>query len=229
MQDVAVFEGLRPQMVIGYGLVTGLKGTGDREITYFTRQALMHKLKELGQEKLIDPEKLTTDRVAAVLITAEIPPLAEAGDRVDVLVSSLGDATSLVGGTLMVCGLAGVDEKIYVEAEGRLSINDPTPESPTVGQVIRGGRVTQPVQPIPWRNREFMNLKLKRADFGLAAGAAEAINAKFPEASAQPLDATTVRFRMPKKYRDDIRDMLMIIRSLEVKPTPGPAEASPLI
>lgn len=120
IKDIANINGVRPNILIGYGLVVGLKGTGDKNTTIFTNQTLANMLEKLGV--IVDPTLTKVNNVAGVMVTAEMPPFARAGNRIDVVVSSLGDATSLEGGVLMMTPLKGGDGRPYAVAQGPLLV-----------------------------------------------------------------------------------------------------------
>jgi flagellar P-ring protein precursor FlgI len=160
LKDIATFEGVRPNQIIGYGLVVGLNGTGDKTGTTFTVQSLTNMLKRMGLT--VPASAIRVKNVAAVMVTADLPPFVKPGSKIDVLVSSLGDASSLQGGTLLATPLKGVDGKIYALAQGPLSIGGfsvggaaggAQKNHPTVGRIVQGATVEREV-PIRWQGKK---------------------------------------------------------------------------
>ena len=224
LKELATFEGVRPNQVQGFGLVVGLNGTGDKDKTLFTNQALATLLRHLDVG--IDQSALKVKNVAGVIVTADLPPFVKPGTKIDILVSSAGDATSLQGGTLITTQLIGQDGKVYVVAAGPLSVGgfavsgqagSVQKNHPTVGRIVQGGTVEREV-PIRWQGREVMSLKLGQPDFTTAARVAEAVNARLPGAAARPQDAATVEFSVPLNYRDNMAVMVAELENLEVEP-----------
>ncbi|MBW2061047.1 MAG: flagellar basal body P-ring protein FlgI [Deltaproteobacteria bacterium] len=224
LKDIATFEGVRSNQLIGYGLVAGLSGTGDKSGTTFTIQSLTNMLKQMGIQ--VSPRQVRVKNVAAVMVTAGLPPFAKPGNKIDVLISSLGDATSLQGGTLLSTPLYGMDRKIYAVAQGPVSIGGFSvagaaagvqKNHPTVGRIIRGAVVEREV-PIQWSGKHKMTLKLNRADFTTALRIAELINKMLANAAARPLDSGTVNFMVPEGFRDNLAVMVADLENLEVTP-----------
>lgn len=225
LKEMASFEGVRPNQVQGYGLVVGLNGTGDKDKTIFTNQTLAAMLRNMDVN--INPTAVKVKNVAGVIVTAELPPFVKPGATIDLVVSSLGDASSLQGGTLLTTQLTGVDGKVYVVAQGSLSVGafpaagqagGPQQRNhPTVGRIVQGGTVEREV-PVRWQGRETLSLKLGRPDFTTAARVAEAVNFRLPGAAAKPLDASTIEFNVPLNYRENMALMVAELENLEVEP-----------
>ena len=224
LKEMATFEGVRSNQVQGYGLVVGLNGTGDKDKTLFTNQTLAAMLRHYDVG--IDQNSVKVKNVAGVMVTADLPPFVKPGSRIDILVNSLGDATSLQGGTLVASRLIGQDGKVYVVASGPLSVGgfaasgqgaSVQKNHPTVGRIAQGGTVEREV-PIRWQGRENMSLKLGQPDFTTAARVAEAVNARLPGAAARPLDAATVEFSVPRNYRENMAVMVAELENLDVEP-----------
>jgi flagellar P-ring protein precursor FlgI len=224
LKEMSTFEGVRPNQILGYGLVVGLNGTGDKDKTFFTNQSLANMLKSM--DVTINPTTLKIKNVAGVIVTADLPPFVKPGTKIDILVSSLGDAKSLQGGTLLVTPLKGVDGHIYAVAQGPLSVGgfaatgqagSVQKNHPTVGRIVQGGTVEREV-PIRWQGKEVMSLKLGLPDFTTAARVAEAVNARLPGSSARPLDASTIEFNVPVNYRENLAIMVAELENLEVEP-----------
>ena len=226
LKELATFEGVRPNQIIGYGLVVGLNGTGDKDKTYFTNQSLSNMLRRMNVTVPVNPKDMKVKNVAAVVVTADLPPFVKPGSKIDILVSSLGDATSLQGGTLLVTPLMGVDEKIYAVAQGPMSVGgfaitgnagSVQKNHPTVGRIVQGGTVEREV-PIRWQGKEMMTMKLGQPDFTTAARVAEAVNSRLPGASARPMDASTIEFNVPLNYRENLAVMVAELENLDVEP-----------
>ena len=226
IKEMATFEGVRTNQITGRGLVVGLNGTGDKDKTYFTNQMLASMLKNMGVNVPVDSKTLKVKNVAAVTVTADLPPFVKPGTRIDVRVESIGDATSLQGGTLLLTNLIGGDGKTYAVAQGPLSVGgfaitgnagSVQKNHPTVGRVVQGATVEREV-PIRWQGKEHMTLNLALPDFTTAARMAEAINSRLPGASARPMDASTVEFDVPVNYRENLAVMVAEIENLDVQP-----------
>ena len=225
LKELATFEGVRPNQIIGYGLVVGLNGTGDKDKTYFTNQSLANMLKQLDVTA-VDPRSLKVKNVAAVVVTANLPPFVKPGTKIDILVNSVGDSTSLQGGTLLMTPLVGVDKAIYAVAQGPLSVGgfaitgnagSVQKNHPTVGRIVQGATVEREV-PIRWQGKEVMTMKLNNPDFTTAARVAEAVNSRLPGASARPMDASSIQFDVPMNYRENLAVMVAELENLNVEP-----------
>ncbi|MDR1920231.1 MAG: flagellar basal body P-ring protein FlgI [Candidatus Adiutrix sp.] len=225
LKEMATFEGVRPNQIIGYGLVVGLNGTGDKDKTYAANQSLANMLQHMGVT--VDARSLKLKNVAAVIVTADLPPFIKPGSRLDVLVSSMGDATSLQGGTLVASPLKSpADGKIYAVAQGPLSVGGFAVDGnagsvqknhPTVGRIVQGATVEREV-PIRWQGKEVMTMKLGQPDFTTAARVAEAINARLPGAAARPMDAANIQFNVPLNYRENLAVMVAELENIDVEP-----------
>jgi flagellar P-ring protein precursor FlgI len=224
LKELATFEGVRVNQITGYGLVVGLNGTGDKDQTGFTRQTLSNLLKRM--DITVAPTALKVKNVAAVMVTADLPPFVKPGTKIDVLVSSLGDSTSLQGGTLLLTSLKALDNQIYAIAQGPLSVGGfaltgqaatVQKNHPTVGRIVQGGTVEREV-PIRWQGKETLSVKLNLPDFTTAARVAEAINEFLPGAAARPLDAATVELNVPANYRENLAVMVAELESVPVIP-----------
>lgn len=184
IKDISTLEGVRENQLVGYGLVVGLQNTGDTlRNAQFTEQALQSMLDRMGIN--VRGTNLRTRNVAAVLVTAELPPFVTPGTRVDVSVSSLGDATSLMGGTLILTSLAGIDGQTYAIAQGQVAVSgfsvagqaeSVTQNVPTAGRIANGALVERPL-PGQLQDINPLILDLKNPDFNTATRVADAINA----------------------------------------------------
>ncbi|MDR2351652.1 MAG: flagellar basal body P-ring protein FlgI [Deltaproteobacteria bacterium] len=224
LKELATFEGVRVNQIIGYGLVVGLNGTGDKDQTGFTRQTLSNLLKRM--DVTIAPTALKVKNVAAVMVTADLPPFVKPGTKIDILVSSLGDATSLQGGTLLITSLKGMDNLVYAMAQGPLSVGgfaitgnaaSVQRNHPTVGRIVQGATVEREV-PIRWQGKETLTVKLGQPDFTTAARVAEGINEVLPGSAARPMDASTIELMVPANYRENLAVMVAELENLNVEP-----------
>jgi flagellar P-ring protein FlgI len=198
VRDITSVEGVRDNMLVGYGLVVGLDRTGDSQQTYFTVQTLANAMQRMGV--LISPGVVEVKNVAAVFITASLPPFARPGARLDITVSSAGDAKSLEGGVLLMSALHGPDGQVYAEAQGPLVVggysagtgsNGKQVNSPTVGMVPNGGIVERDTA-VDLHDFKVVSLLLRNPDFTTARQIADAINQDFHKSVANALDSTRV-------------------------------------
>jgi flagellar P-ring protein precursor FlgI len=198
IRDITSVEGVRDNMLVGYGLVVGLNQTGDSQQTYFTVQTLANAMQKMGV--LISPAQVEVKNVAAVFITASLPPFARPGEKLDVTVSSVGDAKSLAGGVLLMSALHGPDGQVYAEAQGPLTMGGYSPataqngkevNSPTVGAVPNGGIVERDTS-VDLHGFKTVSLLLRNPDFTTAKQIADAVNEEFHKPVASALDNTRV-------------------------------------
>lgn len=225
IKDLAYFLGTRPNMLIGYGLVVGLNQTGDNTNTQFTVNTLANILDNMGIH--VDPSTIKIKNVAAVMVTAKLPPFARIGTRVDIEVSSIGDAKSLAGGTLLMTPLQGPDGVAYAVAQGPLSTggfsiggasgSSVQKNHPTVS-FASGGALVEKEVPVQYADLERMDLVLKTPDFTTASKTAAAINSSLGGSYAKAMDATTVRFDVPPDSRQQVVEMITRLENLEVQP-----------
>jgi len=220
IKDIAQVEGNRINYLQGYGLVVGLKGTGDGKATQFTVKSLANMLQKMGI--VVDPNRLTVKNVAAVMVTAKVPPYAKAGMRFDVSVSSIGDAKSLEGGTLILTPLRGPDGQIYALAQGQVIVGGYEARGrgaarvknvPTAGR-IPNGAVLERDLPFRMEGGE-VNIILDYPDFTTAKEIQDAINRHFGSRIAVALDSATVKVRIPENVNPV--DFLAEVENLEVK------------
>ena len=225
IKDIADIEGVRENQLIGYGLVVGLKGTGDSlNNAPFTRQSLQAMLERLGVNTR--GVNLRTDNVAAVMVTANLPPFSTQGTRIDVSVSALGDADSLQGGTLLVTPLLGADGEVYAIAQGPVAIAgfaaqgdaaSVTRGVPTAGRISNGAVVEREIE-FRLASMSTVRLALRNPDFTTARRIALAINDLIGQPVAAPTDLSTVRVSLPKNFNGNIVDLLTDIEQLFVEP-----------
>lgn len=224
IKDVTHIEGIRPNQIIGYGLVVGLNGTGDGTSTKFTVQSLTAFLKRNGVT--IDPATIRVDNTAAVIVTADLPPFARTGSRIDVTVSTVGDANSLLGGTLLMTPLKGPDGQVYVVAQGAVSTggysaggggSTTSKNHPTAGKVPGGGLV-EVAPPTVLAGRQSVNLVLNNPDFTTAQRIATAINTNFNTTIASPADSGAVSVSVPANFRSNLASFMAEVERLPVHP-----------
>lgn len=225
IKDIADFEGIRENQLIGYGLVVGLNGTGDSlNNSPFTQQSLQAMLERLGvNTRNID---LNTNTVAAVMVTANLPPFSTQGTRIDVNVSALGDSESLQGGTLLVTPLVGADGEVYAIAQGSIAIGGFSAQAdaasvvrgvPTAGRIANGGLVERELE-FKLASLTTLRLALRNPDLTTARRIALSVNELIGMPTAEPLDPATVRIDLPQQYDGNIVDLLTDIEQLIVEP-----------
>lgn len=223
IKDLATIEGVRDNQLIGYGLVVGLAGTGDRQQTVFSTQSLSNLLRKMGVN--VDPVGLRVNNVAAVMVTAVLPPFAGPGSEADVVVSSIGDAASLQGGTLLLTSLRAPDGEVYAAAQGAISIggfgaggggNGVQVNHPTVGR-IPGGALVERRAPTPTPNPQGFRLQLNEPDFVTASRIEAALMIEFPEAQVAAESSASLRIRMPDAYHQRPVDFLARMDVVEVE------------
>jgi flagellar P-ring protein precursor FlgI len=231
IKDLASIEGVRENQLLGYGLVVGLNGTGDRQQTVFSTQSLSNLLRRMGVN--VDPNGLRINNIAAVMVTATLPPFATPGVKLDVTVSSIGDAGSLQGGTLLLTALKAANGETYAAAQGPLSIGgfaagrggaNVQVNHPTVGRVPQGALVERDapsVRPDPAGFR----LQLRQADFATASRMKDALLIEFPEAQIQAESSGTLRIAMPASYVDEPVAFLARLGAIEIE-TDRPARVT---
>ncbi len=225
IKDIANIRGVRQNQLFGYGLVVGLDGSGDGTKTLFTVQSLSSMLEKMGVT--IDPDDLKVKNVAAVMITANLPPFARTGSQLDVLVSSIGDAKNLQGGTLLLTPMKGADGKVYAVAQGPVSTGGFSygkgtgtgvqKNFPTVGRIVGGALIEREVAN-NFNEREVLTLALHVPDFTTATRMAQAINAAFGDAMANAPDAGTIQVKVPDLYRGRSVELVALIENLGVTP-----------
>jgi flagellar P-ring protein precursor FlgI len=223
IRDVATVEGVRDNSLIGYGLVVGLKGTGDRQQTFFTVQTLASILGRMGVQ--IPAASVRVNNIAAVFVTATLPPFARPGMRLDIAVSSSGDARSLEGGLLLLTPLYAADGEVYAAAQGPLVVggyaagsaaNSKQVNHPTVGR-IPGGALIERDSALDLAKLDHVSLLLNDASFTTAEDVAAAINHELSEPAATAVDGRRVEIQPPTAARTSIPALLARIEKLEVE------------
>ncbi|MGN6100070.1 MAG: flagellar basal body P-ring protein FlgI [Devosia sp.] len=223
IKDIVNIEGVRDNQLIGYGLVVGLNGTGDGlNNSPFTKQSLQAMLERLGVNTR--GQNMRTGNVAAVMVTANLPPFSTQGTRLDVDVASLGDATSLQGGTLLVTPLLGADGEVYAIAQGPVTINGFKAQGnaaevisgvPTTGRIASGGLIEREIN-FNLGSQRSLRLALRNPDLTTARRIALSINAFIGRPAATPEDPATVRVTLPRGFNGNIVDLLTDIEQLVV-------------
>ncbi len=225
IKDIARVAGVANNQLIGYGLVIGLAGTGDSTRTIMTAKSISNMLNKFGIG--LTKEQMNSKNVAAVIVTAELPPFAKDGDTIDVTAASLGDATSIQGGVLLFTPLSGADGNVYGSAQGPVSIggfnatggggNKITKNHPVVGRIPGGGLINQDFSTPLARGNELL-LSLQEPDFTTAQRMAQAINMTFSPDTAKALDPGTVRINIPPEYQDHTVEFMARIEELTLVP-----------
>jgi flagellar P-ring protein precursor FlgI len=223
IRDITSIEGVRDNMLVGYGLVVGLNRTGDTQQTYFTVQTLANAMQKMGV--LISPTQVEVKNVAAVFVTAWLPPFARPGSRLDVTVSSVGDAKSLSGGVLLMSSLHGPDGQVYAEAQGALimggytagnGINGKEVNSVTVGAVPNGGIVERDTS-VDLHDFKTVSWLLRNPDFTTAKQIADAINQEFHKTVASTIDSARVDVDVTQAAAPSIPELISRVQNLAVK------------
>ena len=225
IKDIVDFEGVRENMLIGYGLVVGLNGTGDTlSSSIFTRESLVGMLERLGVNARDD--SLKTDNVAAVMVTATLPPFAKQGTRIDLSLSAIGDADSLLGGTLLVTPLVGADGEVYAVAQGPVAVGgvsaggagaEVSKGVPTNGRIASGAIIEREIS-FDLQGLDTLRISLRNPDFTTARRIAQAINSFVGGPIAQSRDSATVALVVPDNYRGKMVALITDIEQLRVTP-----------
>lgn len=227
LKDLGRFDGSRENYLVGFGVVTGLAGTGDSSRSKATRQSIANLLSNFDVS--ITTDQINSRNVAIVSIMASLPSVNRRGDKVDAVVTSLGDATSLVGGTLLLTSLKGPDGKIYALVQGPISIggyrydqngNVAQKNHPTVGLIPGGAQIEKEISSPLAREDGSLDFVLNTPDFTTVRRVASAINAHFEEPLSKVRDSGSVHIEMPAAFRNDPSSLLALIESIEVTPDP---------
>ncbi len=225
VKDLADIEGVRSNQLIGYGIVVGLNRTGDRvQQNLYARQTLQNLLERMGITTSVN--NLKPENIATVLVTATLPPFARQGSKIDATVSSIGDARSLQGGTLILTSLKGIDGQTYAVAQGSVSIggisagttgNSVEINHPTVGRVPNGANIER-IVPTELAAGNQLTLVLRNDDFSTASKLNQAINREFGEGTSRAMDARNIEVILPPKYAVDRVGFIAALENLSLTP-----------
>ncbi|SHN69408.1 flagellar basal body P-ring protein FlgI [Desulfovibrio litoralis] len=224
IKDLASFSGVRDNQLVGYGLIVGLGGTGDKKDSNFTMRSMVSMLEKMGVN--VDPRLMKPKNVAAVMVTARMPVSAKPGSTIDVTVSSIGDATSLLGGVLLQTPLKGVDGKVYGLAQGSLALGGISVEGvagtaqkniTTVGR-IPGGAIIEKSIPFEFNQQDHIVLAMHAADFSTTNQIAERINEALGGIFAAPKDASTINLQIPTDFRGNLVPLMASLENIEITP-----------
>lgn len=221
IKDIAAFDGVRDNQLVGYGLIVGLNGSGDSDQTKFPVQSLVNMLERMGVT--VNRADIKVKNVAAVMVTATLPPFAKQGTKLDVLVSSLGDAKTIAGGTLIMTPLKGADNQVYAVAQGSILTNSfafggqgasATKNHPTAGRIPAGALVEREL-PNVLAGKSNLRLNLAQSDFTTAVRIAAAINKTFKGAAGSS-DGGSVMVQVPDEYASRPVEFIAQLENLEV-------------
>lgn len=223
VRDITQIEGVRENQLVGYGLVIGLSRTGDTQQTFFTVQTLANTLLRMGVQ--IAPGVVVVKNVAAVFVTAALPPFARPGMKVDVVVSSVGDAKSLSGGVLLLTALRAPNGQIYAEAQGPLVIggysegaagNSKSVNHPTVGRIAEGGMVERDAA-VDLSRFRIVSLLLLNSDFTAARDIADVINKEFGKTIATALDSRRIDVNVAESGAPSVPVLISRVQNLSIQ------------
>jgi flagellar P-ring protein precursor FlgI len=223
IKELAAVEGVRDNQLVGYGLVVGLNGTGDKRQTYFSAQTLANLLDRMGVQ--VAPTAMLVRNTAAVMVTSNLPPFAQPGTRIDVQVAAIGDATNLQGGLLILTPLRAADGRVFAAAQGPVLTggfvagrggSQTTMNHPTAGRVPNGAIVEQ-AAPSALGEGE-LRLQLRQPDFTTAARMARAINQKLGTAAARCESAGLVRVTLPDAWRQKPVEFVAEVENISLEP-----------
>ncbi len=225
IKDISSIKSIRANQLFGYGLIIGLNGSGDKDGTTFTIQGLVNMLEKMGIR--LQASDVKVKNVAAVMVNATLPPFARIGKKIDVVVSSIGDAKSLQGGTLLLTPLKGVDGKIYAIAQGPISVGGyssggaagggVTKNHPTVARISGGATVEREV-PLSLKDKRELTIILNNPDFITATRTVRAINLRLGDGIAKAVDSGTVNINVPENFKGDVVSLLAQLEDIDVSP-----------
>jgi len=225
IKNLGRIDGVRDNLLVGYGLITGLAGTGDTRRSRSTLQSVSNLLQDLGVN--VSSDDVNSRNVAAVTVTATLPPFTRGGDKLDVNVSSMGDARSLHGGTLLLTALYGPDRKIHALAQGQLVVggykfelngNSVQKNHPTSGTVAAGALVESSITTTVMKEGEFIHFLLNSPDYTTSDRVVEKVNAAFPASRAKAVDAGRIKIKVPESEKDNLVRFIARIENLSVPP-----------
>ncbi|MGA1869011.1 MAG: flagellar basal body P-ring protein FlgI [bacterium] len=226
IKDIASIDGVRENQLLGYGLVVGLNGTGDKGKTAFTIRSLVNMLNQMGIS--VTADEIKVKNVAAVIVTATLPPFAKNGTRIDITVSSLGDAASLQGGTLLLTPLKGPDGVVYAVAQGAVSVGgfsvggggggSVQKNHPTVGRISDGALIERELN-LTINPDEPLKIRLHQPDFITAIRIVKAITAHIGESiETHAIDPSTIELSMPPDFDNNVIELVATIENIEIIP-----------
>ncbi len=225
IKDIADFEGVRDNQLVGYGLVVGLNGTGDNiKSVDFTKESLISMLDQIGINAR--GGQIKAKNVAAVMVTANLPAFARQGSRIDVMVSAIGDAKDLQGGTLLATPLVGANGEVYALAQGQVAVNAVSARGatesvikgvPTSGRIANGAIVENEI-PFALNSLDSIQIALRNPDFTTSRRVADAINAHLGTNIANAIDPATVTLEIPLEYQDKVVDLMTKVEQIKVEP-----------
>jgi flagellar P-ring protein precursor FlgI len=222
LKEIVALEGVRDNQLVGYGLIVGLAGTGDKRQTVFSAQALTNMLDRMGVA--VNPNAILVRNMAAVMVTANLPPYAQPGTRIDVTAAAIGDASNLQGGLLLITPLKAADGQVYAVAQGTLITggfvaggrgNSQTVNHPTVGR-IPGGAIVEKAPPSVAPS-QHLKLQLRQADFTTAARVVEALNKRFSGKVARAENAALVSVDLPADWASRPVEFIAEMENLTVE------------
>ncbi len=228
IKDIGAIEGVRENQLIGYGLVVGLDSTGDRVIGgQFTIQAMMSMLNKMGVNLVIDPIQLLTRNIASVMVTAKLPPFSKPGMTLDAVVSSMANAKSLQGGTLLLTPLKAANQQVFAVAQGPVSIGGflggtggaggaTVVKNHQAAGVVPGGAIIEKELPVNIDSWETVSILLRQPDFTTAIRTAEAIESTFGKGSAVAVNAGSVKATIPQTFQGRVVEYIASIEGLDV-------------
>jgi len=216
LKDVANVRGVRENQLIGYGLVVGLKGTGDGKAE-FTNKSFIRLLDQVGIK--LEGQEIASKNVAAVLVTASLPPFARSGNKIDVTINSIGDASSLEGGILVQTPLRAANQSVYAVAQGPVLVGGGEARSghPTVGRLPNGAIIEKDLD-VDFASQKLFRLTLHNPDFTTAARVAKTINSDLGGKYAAAKDSATIDVIVPFSYEGNAVELMANIEGLEVNP-----------
>ncbi len=225
IKDIADFEGVRDNQLVGYGLVVGLNGTGDNiKSVDFTKESLISMLDQIGINAR--GGQIKAKNVAAVMVTANLPAFARQGSRIDVMVSAIGDAKDLQGGTLLATPLVGANGEVYALAQGQVAVNAVSARGatesvvkgvPTSGRIANGAIVENEI-PFSLNSLDSIQIALRNPDFTTSRRVADAINAHLGTNIANAIDPATITLEIPLEYQDKVVDLMTKVEQIKVEP-----------
>lgn len=225
IKDIADFEGVRDNQLIGYGLVVGLNGTGDNiKSIDFTRESLISMLDKIGINAR--DGQIKAKNIAAVMVTANLPAFGRQGSRIDVMVSAMGDAKNLQGGTLLATPLMGANGEVYAVGQGQIAVGAISARGgassvskgvPTSGRIASGAIIEKEI-PFNLEDLKKINIALRNPDFTTSRRISDAINAALGQQTAQAIDSGTISLDVPENYQGKIVDLMTKIEQLQVQP-----------